>query len=274
MFSGAGGDGLMNKLVAAAVMTGLLCGSQMLSAKSAKPKGHLGSEWVNGKGDSRHAQMGLYLKSERGVADGIYRPVQFQWPEGDIQKGPYPGSIAADEEGEVRLRVTIGADGKMAACEIVEPSAVEAFNGHACPHLIRYSRFIPALSDQGERLSKSYEAVASYELVPKFYTAAPMVSADNPPVRKASLTAQPTLATAGIDASTVRPKDVSYIAAAIGVGKDGKVTGCTLHSPTEVDALDRQICDALKKNLVIRPAVDLQTNQPVEDSITVSLYWK
>jgi hypothetical protein len=52
------------------------------------------------------------------------------------------------------------------------------------------------------------------------------------------------------------------------------VTGCTLHSATEVDALDRQICDALTKNLVIRPAVDLQTNQPVEDSITVSLYWK
>lgn len=265
---------MMKAIIFGVTAAALVLGQPALSAATKKPKGHLGSEWVNGKGDSRHAQMGLYLKSERGVAEGIYRPVQFQWPEGDIQKGPYPGNIAADEEGEVRLRVTIGADGKMAACEIVEPSKVEAFNGHACPHLIRYSRFIPALSDQGERLSKSYEAVASYELVPKLYTAAPMVSADNPPVRKASLAAQPTLATAGIDASTVRPKDVSYIAAAIGVGKDGKVTGCTLHSPTEVDALDRQICDALKKNLVIRPAVDLQTNQPVEDSITVSLYWK
>jgi TonB family protein len=265
----------MKVWIVGAALIGLISGTAAFSAdKKAKPKGELGSEWVDAKGDSRRAQMGLYLESERGVAQGIYRPASFDWPSGDIQKGLYPGNIAADEEGEVRLRVAIGADGKMSGCEIVEASKVEVFNRHACPHLIRYSRFIPALSDQGERITKSYNAIASYELAPKFYIAAPPVSADNPPVRKASLAAQPTLATAGIDASTVRPKDVSYIAAAIGVGKDGSVTGCTLHSATEVDALDRQICDALTKNLVIRPAVDLQTNQPVEDSITVSLYWK
>jgi TonB family protein len=264
----------MTKLIATAVVASLLCSGPVLSAKRSKPKGLLGTEWVDAKGNSRRAQVGLTLESERGVSDGIYRPVRFQWPEGDIQKGPYPGNIAANEEGEVRLRVTIGADGKMSACDIVEPSKVEAFNRHICPHLIRYSRFIPALSDQGQRLTKSYDAVASYELAPRLYSVAPAELTAVPPVRNARPVTEPVLATAGIDASTPRPKDVSYLAAVVSVSKDGNVKGCTLHSATEIDALDRQICDSLKKNLLFRPAINLKTNQPVEDSYTVSLYWK
>jgi hypothetical protein len=145
---------------------------------------------------------------------------------------------------------------------------------HACPHILRYGRFVPALSDQGLRVSKSYDAIASYELIPRLYGAAPAKPFEAAKIRPAQLAVQPTLATAGIDSSTKKPADVSYIAAMIGVEADGKATGCTLHSPTEEDALDKHICDSLEKNLVIRPAVNLRTNEPVEDSITVSLYWK
>lgn len=261
--------------LASAVLVALIAGSAAPSAaKKAKPKGELGSEWVNAKGNSRSAQMGLYLRSERGVVPGVYRPVQFDWPAGDLQKGKYPGNIAKDEEDEVGLRVTIGLDGTVTACEITKPAEIEAFNIHACPHVLRYGRFVPALSDQGQRLSRSYDAIASYELVPRITMLAEQQPLPVSPVKKAQPVTLPTLATAGITAETQRPPDVSYIAATIGVDADGKATGCTLHAPTEEDALDKQICDSLKKNLVIRPAVNLQTNAPVEDSITVSLYWK
>ncbi len=264
----------MKLWLVSAVLVALIAGSAGQSAaKKAKPKGELGSEWVNAKGHSRSAQMGLYLQSESGVVPGVYRPVQFDWPAGDLQKGKYPGNIAKDEEGEVGLRVTIGLDGTVTACEITKPAKIEAFNTHACAHVLRYGRFVPALSDQGQRLSRSYDAIASYELVRRktmLVDQEPPVS----PVKKAQLVTLPTLATAGITAETQRPTDVSYIAAMIGVDAHGKATDCTLHAPTEKDALDKQICDSLKKNLVIRPAVNLQTNMPVEDSITVLLYWK
>ncbi len=259
---------------ASALLVSLIAGTAAQSAdRKAKPKGELGSEWVNSQGNSRRAQISLQIESERGVAPGIYRPVKFDWPAGDLQKGKYPGNIAKEEEGEVGLRVTIGLDGTVTACEITRPSGIAAFNDHVCPHILRYGRFVPALSDQGERVSKSYDAVASYELAPRFYMAAPAGPIEPAKIRRAQLVELPILATAGIDANTRRPPHVNYIAAVIGVGPDGKATGCTLHSATENDMLDKQICHSLKKNLAIRPAVNIQTNEPVEDSITVSFNW-
>jgi TonB family protein len=264
----------MRALLYSAILVSLMQTGSGLAAEPKKPKGEMGSEWVDKKGDSRRAQMGLDLERERGAEPGIYRPVTFDWPAGDLQKGRYPGNIAKDEEGEVRVRVTVGLDGKLSACDIIEPAKIAAFNQHVCPHLIRYARFIPALSDSGERVSKSYDAWASYELAPKFYTVAPPTTVKSIPIREASFVVPPTLATAGIDSTTKRPPEASYIAAAIGVSAEGAVTGCTLHSPTKDDALDKLICDSLKKNLSVRPAINLQTKEAVEGSLTVSLYWE
>lgn len=264
----------MKLWLASALAAVVLAGSTANSAdKKAKPKGELGSEWVDAKGNSRHPQIGLQLESERGVAPGIYRPVQFDWPAGDLQKGKYPGNIAKDEEGEVGLRVTIGVDGSVTACEVTKPDPIAAFNQHVCQHVLRYGRFVPALSDKGERLSKSYDAIASYELVPRIMMLAPGKEYAAPPVRPAEFIDPPTLATAGIDSNTKRPANVRYIAAVIGVGAQGQITGCTLHSPTEDDLLDTHICKSLTANLQFRPAVELKSGQPVESMMTVSLYW-
>lgn len=254
-------------------LSGLLLCTSASAMEARKPKGEMGSEWVDRNGDGHRAQMGLELESERGASPDVYRPVTFDWPAGDLQKGRYPGNIAKNEEDEVGLRVTIGIDGKLSACEISRPAKIQAFNGHICPHLMRYARFIPALSDKGERISRSYNAVASYELAPKFYTVAPSGPSKPVPVRGATLITPPSLATAGIDAQTKRPSDVSYIAASIGVNAGGTANACTLHSATNVDELDKHICDSLKKNLAFRPAINLETNKPVEDVVTVSMPW-
>jgi hypothetical protein len=86
----------MKAIVLSIAASALLLGSPVLSAQPAKPKGHLGSEWVNAKGNSRAAQMGLQIQSERGVTPDIYRPVRLEWPAGDLQKGKYPGDITKD----------------------------------------------------------------------------------------------------------------------------------------------------------------------------------
>jgi TonB family protein len=269
-----GGDGLMRPILSTLTLLGLLLGTSVQGLEAEKPKGEMGSEWVDRNGNSRRAQMGLQLEGERGARPDIYRPVMFDWPAGDLQKGRYPGNYAKDEEGEVSLRVAIGADGKVSACEIIQPAKIEAFNRHVCPHLISFARFLPALSDQGERISKSYDAIASYELIPRLVSAAPSSPSKPVPVRRAALITQPSLATAGIDEQTKRPSDVSYIAAAIGVNADGKAIACTLHSATNVDELDKHICDSLKKNLAFRPAINLETNKPIDDVVTVSMYWR
>ena len=263
----------MRALLYSAILVSLMQTGSGLAAERKKPKGEMGSEWVDKSGNSRWAQMGLYLERERGVEPGIYRPVMFDWPAGDLQKGRYPGNIAVDEEADIRLRITVALDGKLSACDIIEPAKIEAFNEHVCPHLIRYARFTPALSETGERVSKSYDAVASYELVPRITSALPPGAEVSIPIRPASLAVQPTLATAGIDSTTKRPPDIRYITAAIGVSPEGAVTGCTLYSATKDDALDKLICDSLKKNLAVRPAINLQTKEAVEGSLTVSLYW-
>lgn len=253
---------------------GLFLCTSAHAMEARKPKGEMGSEWVDRNGDSHRAQMGLELESERGASPDVYRPVTFDWPAGDLQKGRYPGNIARNEEDEVGLRIAIGVDGKLSACTISKPAKIEAFNGHICPHLMRYARFVPALSNKGERISRSYDAVASYELVPRLETAAPSIPSKPVPVRRATPTTQPSLATAGIDEQTKRPSDISYVAAAIGVNADGTANACTLHSATNVDELDKHICDSLKKNLAFRPAINLETNKPVEDVVTVSMYWR
>lgn len=263
----------MKALFYSAILVSLMQTGPGLAAEKKKPKGEMGSEWIDKNGNSRRAQMGLELESERNAEPGIYRPVMFDWPAGDLQKGRYPGNFITGEEADVRLRITVALDGKLSACAIIEPAKIEAFNQHICPHLIRYARFIPALSENGERVSKSYDAWASYELAPRLYTALPPGAEVSIPIRQASFAVQPTLATAGIDSTTKRPPDISYIAAAIRVSPEGAITGCTLHSPTNDDALDKLICDSLKKNLAVRPAVNLQTNEAVEGSLTVSLYW-
>lgn len=277
----------MRALLYSAILVCLMQTGSGLAAEKKKPKGEMGSEWVDKDGNSRRAQIGLDLESERGVEPGIYRPVMFDWPAGDLQKGRYPGNFVKDEEGRVQVRVTVGLDGKLSACDIIEPAKIETFNQHVCPHLIRYARFIPELSENGERVSKSYNAWARYELVPRTTSALPPSAEVSIPIRPtslavrptfpilpASLAVQPTLATAGIGSTTTRPPDIRYIAATFGVSAEGSRTGCTLHSPIKDDALVKLICDSLKKNLSVRPAVNVLTREAVEGSLTISIYWE
>ncbi len=242
------------------------------AAEAEKRKGDLGSSWTNADGNTRHAQIRLRVASERNVTPGIYRPLSLDWRGGKLQQGPYPANIEADQEGMVRLQLDISEMGRIAKCEIIAPSEVAAFNDHACPHVTKYARFIPAMDTQGKRLAKSYKATVSYEVIPKMH-----MLQDSPYPSKYSrgprALVSADLAMIGIGPDTPPPEHIHGISASLGVDETGKVTRCILFRATHNDSLDKQICDRLIANMRYAPAIGRESGKPMAATSSVYISW-
>ena len=64
----------------------------------------------------------------------------------------YPASAqAAGAEGTVRARLTVGPDGSVVSCEVIESTGNAALNSTTCNIIRRRARFTPARDANGER---------------------------------------------------------------------------------------------------------------------------
>ncbi|MCT2399165.1 energy transducer TonB [Novosphingobium mangrovi (ex Huang et al. 2023)] len=77
----------------------------------------------------------------------------------------YPTRAAREgREGRVGVRVTISADGRVAACSVTSSSGSPDLDEAACDGMTRYARFDPALDAAGNPTSGSYATAIVYRL--------------------------------------------------------------------------------------------------------------
>jgi len=69
----------------------------------------------------------------------------------------YPNSaLSANEQGTTAVRLTIGTDGRVSACDITQSSGSSALDNATCNILRRRARFSPAMDSNGQPTTDTY----------------------------------------------------------------------------------------------------------------------
>lgn len=77
----------------------------------------------------------------------------------------YPSrALRNEEEGVVRLTVTVTANGRAANCRVTGSSGSSTLDSAACQGMERYARFNPALDDAGNATSSTYNTAIRYQI--------------------------------------------------------------------------------------------------------------
>jgi len=242
-----------------------------LAQRHASQPQAFGSSWFE-HGDTRETRLTFETVRIETPDPLLYRPIEYDWHSSSLQSGLYPAAaFAGREEGTVRLRIAVDAAGKPSACEVSGSSGIAALDAHSCPHVLAHVRFFPALDRSGARVGGIVSASLSYRL--KIYVEGP---SDRPPsaqpAREAAPEAAVTLATLGISHATPKPAEGGGITALLQVDREGSVVACDLIGATQVDALDKQICDRL---IAVRftPALDA-AGTPIASVHPVAVEWR
>jgi hypothetical protein len=262
----------MRVAAAAMLAIAIVTASPCDAAKGKKPpKGHLGSEWVGKDGNMRHPQLGLDLPSAWEPEPGLYRQPAFNWRASSLQTGPYPAApLKADKEAQIALVLNIDKEGTLTGCALEPVDIDPAFAAHACPHLLKYASFYPALNNRGERIAVSVKATLRYQLQLRYYSVA---GPDLMIAKPAELTEKPSVAAFGITEKTKRPANVEAFSAAVRVDINGKAVACNMTNPTYDDSIDARVCDKLMKDVTYKPAQD-HKGRAVVDIATPFWRWE
>ncbi|MDB5723831.1 MAG: energy transducer TonB [Novosphingobium sp.] len=86
-----------------------------------------------------------------------------------VTSNDYPaGDLRAGHAGVTRFRLTIGTDGKVAACDVIASSGYPSLDRVACTNLRKRAKFAPATDSTGAAASGSYTNVVRWT-IPKDY---------------------------------------------------------------------------------------------------------
>ncbi|MEP2236473.1 MAG: TonB family protein [Alteripontixanthobacter sp.] len=77
----------------------------------------------------------------------------------------YPSrALRQEEEGTVRMSITVGANGRVAACSVTGSSGSSTLDDAACKGMERYARYDPALNAAGNPISSTLTEAIRYVL--------------------------------------------------------------------------------------------------------------
>jgi len=80
-------------------------------------------------------------------------------------QGDYPSrALRAEEQGVVRMTITVGPDGKVQACQVTGSSGSSTLDDAACRGMERYARYKPALNAGGDPISDTLTQSIRYVL--------------------------------------------------------------------------------------------------------------
>lgn len=86
-----------------------------------------------------------------------------------VTPNDYPAAdLRAGHIGVTGFRLTIGADGKVQACDVIASSGYPSLDSVACTNLRKRAKFIPATDSTGAAVSGSYTNVVRW-MIPKDY---------------------------------------------------------------------------------------------------------
>lgn len=212
------------------------------------PARMLGEKWTTAAGLNRRAALQITLLPPGRASPELIRRVMLNLDDFPAEKGPYPQTALAGEQGgSIRLELTVSDTGVPTACSIIRPSGVASLDAHACSHVLRHIRFHPALTRDGRRAGATIEAYLRYSVIPWAPTVGP--NHLNPPVwqkgRRASPETSPDTAMAEVLKGRILPPQIGSVGAMLRIETDGRVSACTLYRPTLIDELDRSLCERL-----------------------------
>ena len=227
-------------------MIALAITAAALTQAALPPK--LGEPWVGADRNQREASIGLQVDSSAEPDPELVRELEINWNDFPYQQGrfPVPVADADDYHIAVGIKLDVAATGVPQSCRIVTPSGTAAFDDHACPHLMRYVRFYPALNRSGTRLGGTLAIRVRYTAGRlRMETAAGgVVPTPSRPTPKPLTPIN--AATIGLGKGDGLPPTVYGVAGSVKVEADGSVSGCTLAAPTQVDAFDIKMCERLR----------------------------
>jgi len=227
-------------------MIALAITAAALTQAALPPK--LAEPWIGADGNQREASIGLQIDSSAEPDPELVRELEINWKDFPYQQGRFPVAVAGADDYNVAVGILLdlAATGVPQSCQVVTPSGTAAFDNHACPHLMRYVRFYPALNRSGTRLGGTLAIRVRYTAGRiRMETAAggvvPMSSRPTPrpltPINAATI---------GFGKGDGLPNSVGGTSGSLKVEADGSVSGCMLAAPTQVDAFDIRMCERLR----------------------------
>lgn len=233
----------------------------------------LGESWSTASGLRRVAKISVALERQGGPSPALFRSLALNTRDFPLEKGPYPReALVTERGGAVGVKLTISDSGAPTACNIVRPSGVASLDAHSCPHILRHARFYPALTSEGHRAGGTVEATVLYSVVPWV----PRSNANGipPPLmrmgKQASPLTSPDLAMSAALKGRTLPQWIGSVGAILRVEPNGGVSACVLHRPTQIDEIDKALCDNLMP-LRFTPATD-GSGQPVAADYPVAVF--
>lgn len=227
-------------------MIALTIAAVALTQAALPPK--LGESWVGADGNQRDASIGLQIDRRAEPDPELVRGLEINWEDFPYQKGRFPVAVADADDHSVAVGIVldVAATGVPQSCRIATPSGTAAFDDHACPHLMRYLRFYPALNRSGTRLGGTLAIRVRYTAgrIRMETVAGGVVPMPARPTPK-PLTPI-TAATVGFGKGDGLPSSVGGTSGSLKVEADGSVSGCMLAAPTQVDAFDIRMCERLR----------------------------
>lgn len=227
-------------------MIALMVPAIALAQAALPPK--LGEPWVGADRNQREASIGLQIDRSAEPDPELVRGLEINWKDFPYQKGRFPVAVADADEHSVAVGIVldVAASGVPQSCRVTAPSGTAAFDDHACPHLMRYVRFYPALNRSGTRLGGTLAIRVRYTTGRvRIETAAGGVVRMPWPAMPKPLTPI-TAATVGFGPGDGLPSSVGGTSGSLKVESDGSVSGCMLAAPTQVDAFDIKMCERLR----------------------------
>ncbi len=228
------------------MMIALAITAATLTQTALPPK--LGEPWIGADGNQREASIGLQIDRSEEPNPELVRGLQINWKDFPYQKGRFPVAVADADDHSVAVGILldVAATGVPQSCRIATPSGKAAFDNHACPHLMRYLRFYPALNRSGTRLGGTLAIRVRYTAGRiRIETAAGGVA-----LTVARPMPRPLMpinaATVGFGPGDGLPASVGGTSGSLKVEADGSVSGCMLAAPTQVDAFDIKMCERLR----------------------------
>ncbi|MDE2412943.1 MAG: TonB family protein, partial [Sphingomonadales bacterium] len=77
----------------------------------------------------------------------------------------YPsGPLRRNEEGVTRFRVSVGADGRVASCDVTGSSGSSELDSTTCSLISRRGRFNPATNGEGEAIAGSWSSSVRWQI--------------------------------------------------------------------------------------------------------------
>ena len=170
-----------------------------------------------------------------------------------VRLADYPAeAVSQSRQGRTALILSVGPDGRVASCQVRTSSGSPDLDEAACRLMRERARFTPARDSQGAAVADDYWSHVTWRL-----QTPPPVAMQTPPPAAHPVPRRPLqsyVSTADYPASALRNREQGDVHFRLGVGADGRVTGCEVLATSGSSALDNAACSLMRRRARFSPA--------------------